>query len=564
MNLNKNFFKRHHDLVYLGLLTLVALLGTLYMQRTHGLYAWSDWSFHVSRVEEIYQNLKSGHPFTYIASRTFSKTGAGSFLFYPYFFFYPWALLRFVLAPVNAFYGWYLLITLMAVYISYFSMKRFSGKSLPSLLFTLLYVFTPYRIYLGTAVFGEFIAAGFLPLVFLGYYEILFGNRKKWYYLAIGGALVAYAHILSIMLVLEFCLIIFIIKLVLDHKLEKERLFSLLLSGGVCFSLILPIVVPFVTDFLGQGVSAAKPGISYSLGFFQLILSSFGFGRGWKLSFYLLAFLATGWLWLKGKKDWIIYGLGIASFIFATTILPWSFLSKTILGEVQLTARYLSYCGLFVSVLLAKYLSLAIAKVPGQKRQAVIYLLPLAGLLTFSASMYLQVEAMKSYTPLASVSPSKIVKLPQRTVRNEDYNKVFNYQVVYGAYDYYPEAARTSQKRLKSIARHYAYLNGKKQKLNPTSGANRLTYHVKLAKNSTVNLPALAYQHTAVTVNGKKVSYQKSKRGTVLVHLSSGSNTITVSYQPASLYFWAIGVSALAWLSLILFIYRNKLYFKAP
>lgn len=77
----QNKVRKHRlDLLYLIFLTLAAGLSSLYLQQTHSLYAWADWSFHVSRVEEIYQNLKSGHFFTYIATRTFSQTGVGSFL----------------------------------------------------------------------------------------------------------------------------------------------------------------------------------------------------------------------------------------------------------------------------------------------------------------------------------------------------------------------------------------------------------------------------------------------------------------------------------------------------
>lgn len=563
MAIQNRIRKYRLDLLYLVFLTLAAGLSSLYLQQTHSLYAWSDWSFHVSRVEEIYQNLKSGQLFTYIATRTFSKTGVGSFLFYPYFFFYPWALLRFIASPVNAFYGWYLLMTLTTVYLSYFSMKRFSKKSLPSLIFALLYTFTPYRIYLGTAVFGEFIAVTFLPLVFLGYYEILFRDQKKWYYLAIGGALVAYAHLVSIMLILEFFLIIFLIKLFSDHGLELSRFLRLLLSGLICLILVLPIIAPFITDFIGQGVSSAKPGISYSIGFFKLLFSSFGFGRGWKLSFYLLAFLALGWLWIKGPKDWIIYWLGIASFTFATTILPWNFLSKTIFGEVQLTARYLSYCALFASALAAKYLALAIEKLPDKKRQVIIGALPIIGLLTFGASMYLQVDLMKVHQPLANVKAGT-KKLPQVSIKNADYRKLFNYRVVYGEYDYYPKRANNSPTKLRSIVKHYAYVNGQRHITNPISGANQLIYHLKLRKKGSVNLPALAYHNTSVTVNGKKISHRISKRGTVLCQLSAGNNTVSVSYQPSNLYFWAIGLCMLAWLFLIFYIYYRPLFNQAP
>ena len=55
----------------------------------------TDWLFHVSRVEQIYQNLKQGSFFTFIATDVFNQSGVGTFLFYPDVFLYPWAFFRF-------------------------------------------------------------------------------------------------------------------------------------------------------------------------------------------------------------------------------------------------------------------------------------------------------------------------------------------------------------------------------------------------------------------------------------------------------------------------------------
>ncbi|GHV97231.1 hypothetical protein lacNasYZ03_06980 [Lactobacillus nasalidis] len=551
----KKISKHRTDLLYLAGLALAVLLAVLYQQRTHALWLWSDWSFHASRAEEIYQNLKAGSPLTYIATHTFHSTGVASFLFYPYLFLYPWAGLRFVLSPVNAFYGWYFLVNLATAWLSYCCMKSFSKKALPSLLFALLYTFTPYRIYLGTAVFGEFLAVAFLPLVFLGIYEILWRDRRKWYLLAIGGALVTYAHLLTVMLVLEFFAIIIIIKLISDRGIEKDRLLALLKSLLACICLVLPVIVPFLTDFVGHGVTSAKFGLSYTMSLSQLLLQSFGFSRGWKLSPYLLFFLLAGWLWIKGRFDWTVYGLGWLSFILASTIFPWHFLSKTFLAEVQITARYLSYTGLFVSLLEAKYLANGITRLTPRKRKALTVLLPLFGVLTSCSSMYLQVQVMKHPQRLASVRRSSLTKLPQTTISNQDYSKIFNYQVVYGEYDYYPAAAK---KYRKQIARQVALLNKKKVKLQTKAGSNQLTYTIK-SKGGKLDLPVLSYQHTRISLNGQTVSYQVSQRGTVQIKLPKGNSRIVVSYQPAKCYYYALAFCLLSWLTLAFYIYKKHL-----
>lgn len=551
----KKLSKHRTDLLYLAGLALAVLLASLYQQRTHALWLWSDWSFHASRVEEIYQNLKAGSPLTFIAAHTFHGTGVASFLFYPYFFFYPWAGLRFIMSPVNAFYAWYFLVNLATVWLSYGCMKSFSKKSLPSLLFALLYTFTPYRIYLGTVVFGEFLAVTFLPLVFLGFYEIIWADQRKWYLLAIGGALVAYAHLLTIMLVLEFFAVIFIIKLASKHRIEKDRLLALLKSLLACICLVLPVIVPFLTDFVGHGVASAKFGLSYTLAPSQLLLQSFGFSRGWKLSPYLLFFLLVGWLWIKGRLDWSIYGLAWLSFILASTIFPWQLLAKTFLAEVQITARYLPYTGLFLSLLEAKYLARGIEQLQAKKRKILLILLPLFGLLTYCSSMYLQVQVMKHPQRLAQVERSSLQKLPQIAIGKQDYNKIFNYQVVYGEFDYYPKAA---EKAREQIAQQIALLNGKKLTVNSQVGSNQLTYTLT-SKVGQLDLPVLAYQHTRVSLNGKSVPYRISRRGTVQVKLPKGRNQLVVSYQASQYYYLSLAICLLSWLALALYIYKQQL-----
>lgn len=71
--------------------------------RLHQISVFSEWTFHASRAEQIYENLKSGHLITYIATSTFGNIGTGSFLFYPTVFLYPWAVFRLFVSPITAY-----------------------------------------------------------------------------------------------------------------------------------------------------------------------------------------------------------------------------------------------------------------------------------------------------------------------------------------------------------------------------------------------------------------------------------------------------------------------------
>ena len=453
---------RKLNLLYLGLLLFVTLLTTLYLASTKAIFAFSDWTFHASRVEEIYLNLKSGSFFTFIAARTFHNTGAASFLFYPYIFFYPWAFLRFVLSPVNAFYAWYALVTFATAAISYFSMKSYSKKSLASFIFSLLYTFAPYRLYLGGAVFGEYLAVTFLPLLFLGIYEVLWGDKKKWYLLAIGGALVAYAHILSVFLSLEFAVILFIIKLITSRGISKDRIKSLLLAAGVCVLLVLPVIVPFFTDFIGQGLSSAKPGISYTMEPLYLLLNSFSAQKGWKLSFMLMLTIFTAWAFIKSRRNWIIYGLGLFACFLTTRYFPWKLTAGTPFEMVQLTARYLSYASLFLTILFALGSDDVLEEhVAGRKKLALSCSLAVFMALFSLSSLSVYWDTLQHVQDMPKTTANSTQPAPFKRLRNYNYYNQFNYKILFGAFDYMPKSSLTSLQKQNSLLMHQAYLNGK-------------------------------------------------------------------------------------------------------
>ena len=259
----------------------------------------SDAGFHFSRVEQIYDNLKNGSFFTFIATNTFHQTGVGSFLFYPTLFLYPWAFLRFFLNPVASFYCWNGIMTFACLMISYFSMKSFSKETSRSAFFALLYTFGLYRIRLGyaTLVLGEFTATTFLPLAFVGFYHVFWGDSKKWYDLAMGVALIAYSHFLSLYLTVFIFAIILICNIVIKNNLSKERVISLVKSVFVAILLMAYVLVPFLTDYLGKNLKVPARGATFVNTFNDLISSSLTSNpfMAYNIGFFLILGVLIGW-----------------------------------------------------------------------------------------------------------------------------------------------------------------------------------------------------------------------------------------------------------------------------
>ena len=104
-------------------------------------------------------------------------------------------------------------------------------KDFAGLLFATLYTFSLYRLdnIVIRFAMGEFIAYAFIPLVFYGLFVILKGDYKKWYVLSIGMSLIAYSHLISLLLTGLLVGLIFIITFgFVDSK--KERLLSFIVA----------------------------------------------------------------------------------------------------------------------------------------------------------------------------------------------------------------------------------------------------------------------------------------------------------------------------------------------
>ncbi len=555
------------------LFAAASLLITAILAKTRVIYFYSDWGFHANRVEELYQNLKTGHWFTFISARYFTNSGAGSFLFYPIIFFYPWALLRFILSPVAAFYGWYALLTFVTLVTSYWSMRAFTcktnGWSWRSFAFAMLYTFNAYRLYLGTAVFGEFIAVSFLPIVFLGAYEIFWGDYSNWWHLALGGTLLFYSHLLSVVITSEFLVVLVVIKLITSRKFELVRLRALLCSGLVACGLSLGRLIPYLTDYVGQHIFSAYPGIGISTTISQIVTTSLTNGLFYGVGFVLMAGLLLGWVLISNGKELTLFILAWLALVLATTLFPWSKVGQTSFGMVQLTFRYLAYTALFASALLALFVGrlklkegswLFESHVVGQ----IIAAVAITGLFVIIGALNLSPVRNTTAPYLAKPTTDDAVLFDTVRVDSRNYNQIFSYLIKYGEYDYYPIVARgtiapdgispTSQ----SIVHHLVEINGKNKVVKPTASANALTFKLNLKKPATVNLPVVAYRHTVVMVNGKTRSFKLSKRATPQLKLKAGSQRVTVTYRPSAWYWIGLVVSICSWGALVVWRIKTR------
>lgn len=553
--------------VFIMIFAVFSILIVFPIQSNHTISVLSDWSFHASRMEQIFRNLKGGNPFTYIASSTFGNIGTGSFLFYPTVFLYPWAFLHFIFSPITSFAVYICLLFFATFMISFFCMLSFSkGNQIFSLIFSVIYTIAPYHLYLGIGnyVLGEFIAYTFIPLIFLGLFNVLYGDKKKWVLLSIGMTLMLYSHLASVFITCEIISLIFLITLFMNKSIAKSRFINIIKSIVLTALLSSFVLVPFFTDYIGHDVTSVAKGIPILFGadtLFTQSLTNNATNKG-GLGIMLVFTTMFGWMWTKNKMiEQISYYLGLFLTIIITSIIPWKVLQNTFLASMQFPYRYTSYAIFFLSVVLASGLSqllkyfkirwanvrlLKIIKITG------ILFMGLFLCIGSSADIILRNNGTTDNNYLIKNKNSKIKSAYTATapilLDNKNYNYQFNYTVLYGETDYLPQKAIA---HVKGMLNHVAFINGRKKVVQPSSSSNKLSYKLNLNKRSTVDLPVVAYNSTQVFVDGSNTSFADSKRGTVKVSIPNGKHIVSVFYEPSKIYFVSLAIAIITWILLI-------------
>jgi len=166
-----------------------------------------DLLFHLARMEGLYQGLLNGEFPVRINPIQTELFGNLTATMYPQLFLYPVVLLRFF--DVSLMLCYKILVVCMNVataMFTFYGIRGITGSKKAAYMASLLYTFSLYRLtdtYFG-ATLGESLAMVFLPLVLWGIYEVLWGDQKKWYLLALGMTCLIQSHVLSVMMTVIF------------------------------------------------------------------------------------------------------------------------------------------------------------------------------------------------------------------------------------------------------------------------------------------------------------------------------------------------------------------------
>ena len=531
-----------------------------------------DLMFQANRIEELYQDVIHGVFVPRISAYTFNQVGSGINFFYPWILLYPFVIFQLITHnPISAFYSGIFLETLVTLLLSYYAMRKYSASKKRAIIFAIVYTFANYRLYLvfNQNVLAESIAYTFLPLVFLGFYEVFYRNIKSWPILAIGMTMLLYSHMLTTALTALFMLV----TLVFTWKrisYKGLRLVAGIKATILSFLLSAFYLVPFFEQTVTNHLTASWVGLLFIKTPMETITSSINNEPTQVVGFLLIIVLIFGFFFWKraNTADRYAYVSGIVLVVLTTTLFPWAKLLNTPVANLQFPYRLTG----LATLMLVIYLSVVITYIfdnlqnrYGISKTGFIVIFSLLSVgLTYSAEQ--QILAQRVSIPMLDRVPTPSHYYPEENgkgynLSSSNWNNMFHYYRHNGSFDYFPVTINGNN--VTDLVTHHAFINGRKVafasrlKLKP----NEIVYDLSGIKSGTlVELPILYYHNDRVKVgNGNYLKPTLTKRTTVKVKVPAKDKTVSLKYFNSKLDNGSMLVSILTWLGLIIVYFKYKL-----
>lgn len=311
-----------------------------------------DGKYHLLRLIGLDNAFKYGS-FPYLVFPFFCKDfGYSMTVFYPQLVTYiPYVISLIVGTFAGGLKVFASLTTIISGIFMYNFVNEVTKKKGISFLAAILYMIIPYRFenLFNRFAIGEFTSFIFIPIVFQGLYNLLHGDKKRHYYIAIGATGLLITHSISTIYTAFFCLlyILFNIKLFFKKEVIKKCIINVVFILLMSAMFILPmlefrsmadysILEPSVmkTDSISVSEKTISPwqfikdrneenGVSFILGIHFIVMVLIGVFAYKKID--------------KKLKDFYIISiiLGIIGLIMCTNLFPWQ-----IMPDFMCTLQY--------------------------------------------------------------------------------------------------------------------------------------------------------------------------------------------------------------------------------
>ncbi|MBF0759292.1 hypothetical protein E4T91_11380 [Ligilactobacillus murinus] len=427
----------------------------------------------------------------------------------------------FISKPIYALFVGFVLLNFVTILNTYLLARHLTTKIYWRLLGVMVYEFNSYHMIVmyGRNAVGEMLAYSFLPLVFLGYIQIMEGRRDGIWALGIGMGMILNSHVVSALFTFLILGIIELGRLFLK-KISLAELVNCVYAGIVaivvsCYSIANLLLIMHKNQLITPWKRLEQISV-YEM-WRAMLNNSISDVITWNIglvSFVIFVAMIVQIFKKEKEGSWKYWIIGAVTVYFLT--LSWipypKQLGETFLGNIQFLGRLLSFVMIFIVIGMCLYLEVYGVELSQKFCVGIVgislVIMSSAGVVTFHNTKgdYDVRYYLNNNNYLSDINEGKA-----------------------GWYDYMIANPKDNNRWLINIEDpNNSFVN----RLDIKSNYSSLTFKINAQKSERVHLPFLLYNGIKynISVNGKKEHYFND--GQILtINVDKGINSVKISSE---------------------------------
>lgn len=529
---------RFSDILIFLFLVVVSIIFSRPLLSNRVLFT-HDGTFHVSRIIGTQFSMEEGQFLPTITSKWMNNFGYSWNLFYPPLFAYIGVLVKpFFVTYTKTLYSIVFYLSIIACLSMYYLVLEITKRKKAALITSIIYISAPYRI---TNVFvrmalGEVITMSFLPVLFLGLYNLLKGNGKRHYLITVGAVVILLSHNISSVITLFIAIAfgLFNIKEVVKKDIIRKLLINCFFIVSITMFFFVPLFeskqytnyAVFDSSFMTSNEEMHKQSIhlkqlfvdnfkyerAFSIDDEKDHTSEMNFSLGYPIIISLVMCPYVFYRLIREKRaintQLYFIMMGCVCVYLTTFYFPWDKMPRAV-TFLQVPYRFLTPAVFLLSV---------------QAGMSISYIEDKMNLYHVFAAMILLI--IYTYPYFINLSYDDLATEYPMLVDSTSFLACANFE-------YLPYEARKNFDDLCQRNNEVIKLKGEAKIVDYYKENVKMSFEIKDNSNEDLilELPYTNYIGYKIELNGQKINIEESPRGLIQISIPGGKNgQISVSY----------------------------------
>lgn len=548
---------KNKDFISILILFIVTLVICLPMASSHLHVYYDDGIQHIARAYGTFEAIKNGSFLGNVIPSFANNFGYSWNIFYGSFTTLGIILFKLITGSYITAYKVFAAVCLLLSGIAmYVFVKRVSANTSVAVLAGGLYIMAPYHLtdlYVRNAT-GEFVAFVFIPVVFLGLYNLIKHEKGDWL-LTVGSCCLLFTHNITCL----YTGILAIIYLLVNFKELRNK--EVLKRLGINIVLILFIsacfLIPMIEAKTMSNYRVYEKDVMESVDSVQkqrldirrIFVTRNDEGFAFELGPYTIIMLAFSFMTVRilkeeYRKDYLFFlCCGLVTMLMATKIFPWNIM-PSFLRMIQFPWRCLAFTSFFFAIVSAINMGAVIKKFSLKDSLiiiviAVVYVVALKGFIRYSVEPLVNIENMEL---------GRITGMENECISGM------------GRGEYLPEKAYDNRFYIATREDRILSLKGKALVTDEIKDGSNLSAKLQTFEEDVVlELPYIYYPGYEITLDGMHVNSFETDNGMLGINLNKNESTLLeVKYSGTSVMKSSIFVSVIGLVGLGLYIILNR------